>query len=167
VNTKSFGLLAVGVLAVTVAGAAALVVGNFGKQPSAVDVERNPIPPERPSNLTGDAVRGYVSDYEKRRLYNDILAAHSHRLRMNERVISVCRPRSVTEAAVGTFEVELRCAGGIDNRADTSRQERFQYRVTYRVTAAATEQIAIQRYPYDHRDTLMEPDRNRSSRDSA
>lgn len=154
-------------LAVVAVGAGVLYIATSGEQPSAVDVERDPIPPERPANLTDESVRAYATAYEEQRLYNDILAAHSHRLLVNESVISVCRPRSVSEPADRTFEVELRCAGGIDNRADSSRQLGFQYRVTYRVTATTTEQTAIQRYPYDDRDTLREPDRNRSSRDGA
>lgn len=68
----------------------------------------------------------------------------------------------MTELSDGGFEVDLWCAGGLDNRADASRQKGFQYRVTYRVTPSTTEQIAIQRYPYEDRDTLRKPGRNRS-----
>jgi hypothetical protein len=167
VEQKSSIVAVIAVLAVVGGGAGAVYLVTSGEQPSVADVERNPIPPERPPNLTAQSVREYVTDYEERRLYNDVLAAHSHRLQVNERVISVCRPQSVTELSGEGFEVELWCAGGLDNRADASRQYGFQYRVTYRVTETTTEQTGIQRYPYEDRDTLQDPGRNRSGGDSA
>jgi len=162
VEQKSLIGVVIGILAVVGGGAGAVYLATSGENPSVVDVERNPIPPERPANLTEESVREYATAYEEQRLYDDVLAAHNHRLQVDERVISVCRPRSVIELSDGGFEIELQCAGGLDNRADPSRQLGFQYRVTYRVTETTTEQTAIQRYPYEDRDTLQEPGRNRS-----
>lgn len=71
VEQKSLIVVVIGVLAVVGGGAGAVYLATSGEQPSVADVERNPIPPERPANVNAQSVREYVADYEEQRLYND------------------------------------------------------------------------------------------------
>lgn len=149
----------VGTLAAVGFGAIAFL--SIDDQPPGVDVERHPFAPEKPSNLTTQNVTKYATEYEQRRLYNDILAANAHSLFEGERVINVCRAVSVSDTGVDGFRVELACAGGIDNRDDADRATGYEYRVSYRINQTATNQVAIERYPYDTRDTLEQRPRLR------
>lgn len=144
-----------------VLGLSALLVGaglfylvSTGQQADWADVERNPVPPERPASLTNGTVTEYAIEYEQQRLYNDVLAAHDHRLQWNESIVNVCRATAVTASDGSAFRVELQCAGGLDSRDDPGRDEAFEYRVSYRINGTATEQVAIGGFPYEERDVL-------------
>jgi hypothetical protein len=146
-------IVAVAVGLVVLAGAGAFLIVDFDDRRDVVDVDRNPSAPPLPATLTDDTVTRYGIAYEEIRLYNDILAAHSHSLLESDGVIAVCRGDSVTETAEA-FRLTLRCAGGLGNREKPDRQEVFNYRVTYRVTGTTIQQVDVRGFPYDERDVL-------------
>ncbi|MFC7071513.1 hypothetical protein ACFQJ7_16520 [Halovenus rubra] len=158
--TTVAGVFVVGVLiGASVAGAFGMyffeVDMDLSGEQDVADVEAYPEPPERPTALTNETATEYTISFEERRLYNEILGAHSSQLVGEERVVNVCRTRSVRETGEG-FRVELSCAGGIDNRDDTDRQAGFEYSVTYRVTETTTEQVGIERFPYEEQSWFID-----------
>ena len=119
-----------------------------------VDVDRNPVAPERPTNLNETSVSNHAVAYEQTRLFNDIIASRDHSLDTHDGVITHCNATWVSEMDTGSFRVQLRCAGGIDDTMRLFEPRDFSYTVTYRVTGNETKQINVQDYPFSQRDTL-------------
>lgn len=114
--------------------------------------ERNPLVPERPATLNGAAARKYLIDYERTRLYNDLLASRGHTFDTGDDVKADCTALSTTETASGRFRVRLRCHGGILDTYRLVQPTDFRYTVTYSITEDSLEERSLRGYPYESRD---------------
>lgn len=143
------------VTATVVLGVQSLVVVD-SPDASNVAVERIPHAPERPAELTAASAANYTTDYERRRLYNDLLATRAHELDEGEAVVANCTTTAVAAREPG-FRVGLRCTGGIKDVYRLVGSGTFDYRVAYRVTEDAIAQVDIEGYPHGERAGLRLP----------
>ncbi|WP_231182936.1 hypothetical protein [Haladaptatus sp. DYF46] len=147
-------------VAIVVVGIALLGVGSLLVEDSPYDgntvSERNPVVPERPATLDGAAARKYLIDYERIRLFNDLLASRGHTLDTNDDVRADCTAVSTTETASDRFRVRLSCHGRIVDTNRLVQPTDFRYTVTYSITEDSLEERALHGYPYESRDELHE-----------
>ena len=122
-----------------------------------VHIDRNPVAPERPTNLNVTSVADHAVAYEQTRLFNDLIASRDHSLDTHDTVITECNASAASETDTEQFRVELRCVGGIDDTNRLFDPGNFSYHVMYRVSDTETRQIDIEGYPFDQRDTLRSP----------
>lgn len=141
------------VLAGLVLGASTLLDGGESDA-DPVHVERIPVVPERPADPNATGATDYGIEYERTRLYNDVIASHDHTLETDERVLARCNATSVTETGTDRFSVRLRCEGGIEVVDAPAESTTFAYTVTYRITETETNRTGIRGYPFGERDAL-------------
>ncbi|MFC6988519.1 hypothetical protein ACFQJD_06985 [Haloplanus sp. GCM10025708] len=121
---------------------------------SNVESEENPFAPERPATLDRTTATAYLVDYERTRLYNDLLSSRGHTVDGGDDVRTNCTAVSRERVTEDRFRVRLRCRGEIADVYRLVQPTGFTYTVTYRLTANTQEQLAIRGYPYAERDDL-------------
>lgn len=143
--------IALGVLVVSaLMGAATVVLFDIGSDGrDGVEAEAYPVGPEKPSPLNASNVGEYALAYEERLLYNDLLASQQHSLGEDERVVTNCTARTVSEVRTDVFRVHLDCEGGIAEGSQLSESEQTTYAATYQITENTTQQTVLRGYPFD------------------
>ena len=146
-------------IALLVVGGVLLVgtglVADSPYKPNVVS-EQNPFAPERPATLDGTAATSYLVDYERTRLYNDLLRSRGYVLERGDDVRADCTALSSNRTATDRFRVQLQCRGEITDTYRLVQPTEFTYTVAYSMTENAQKELSVRGYPYSPRDELRQ-----------
>ncbi len=142
------------VVVVLLSLAASSVIVADSPYDSNVVAERNPFAPERPATVNETTAVTYLVAYEETRFQNDLLRSRGQTIDTRDEVRTDCTAAAANRTAAGAVRVRLRCSGGVHDTYRLVQPTDFTYTVTYWMTDAGVEQLAVHNYPYASRDQL-------------